>query len=297
MLERQYASAKAWVDQVTALAGWSRVWAYGFQLGDWLDPAAPPDQPAAARTDPHLVATAYFAYSARRLGETAAVLGLDHDAAQYRLLAEEVRLAFLLRYSVAPGVLSDDTETAYALALRFELFDRSDRQRAGNRLAELVAERGHRIGVGFAGVNVVSDALSLTGHTESAYSLLLQAETPSWLSMIRKGATTIWERWDSMLDDGTVNSGKMTSFNHYALGSVADWMHRVIGGVEAVEPGYRRIRFAPRPGGGLTCAATSHESPDGRVPVRGRSRTGRSKLTSRCLLAPQARSNLTGSSR
>jgi alpha-L-rhamnosidase len=81
------------------------------------------------------------------------------------------------------------------------------------------------------------------------------------------GATTVWERWDSILPDGTINSGEMTSFNHYALGAVADWMHRVVGGIAPAEPGYRTVRVAPRPGGGITWADTSLDTPHGRVAV------------------------------
>jgi len=101
----------------------------------------------------------------------------------------------------------------------------------------------------------VSDALSSGGHVDTAYDLILERECPSWLYQVEQGATTVWERWDSLLPDGTVNPGAMTSFNHYALGAVADWMHRVIAGLAPAAPGYRRIRFAPRPGGGLTSAS------------------------------------------
>jgi alpha-L-rhamnosidase len=107
----------------------------------------------------------------------------------------------------------------------------------------------------------------MTGHLDDAYRLLLQRECPSWLYSVSMGATTIWERWDSMLPDGTINPGQMTSFNHYALGAIADWMHRVIGGITPAEPGYRTVRIAPRPGGGLTWAETSLDTPHGQVAV------------------------------
>jgi len=116
-------------------------------------------------------------------------------------------------------------------------------------------------------VNLVSDALTRAGSLDTAYDLLLETESPSWLYAVTQGATTIWERWDSLLPDGTVNPGSMTSFNHYALGSVADWLHRVVAGIEAAEPGYRTIRFRPRPGGGLTHASATHETPYGTASI------------------------------
>src|SRR5690606_22868655 len=117
------------------------------------------------------------------------------------------------------------------------------RQRLGDRLADLVREDGYRIGTGFVGTPIVCDALTATGHLDAATRLLTQTENPSWLYPVTMGATTIWERWDSMLPDGTINPGQMTSFNHYALGAVADWMHRVVAGLAPLEPGYRSMRI------------------------------------------------------
>ena len=262
VLDAQYDSARAWVDQVAELAGEDRLWNTGFQLGDWLDPAAPPHDPADAKTDKHLVATAYFAWSARRLAEIAAILGRPEEA-DHRRLADEVRAAFVREYwDPQTGRLTSDAQTAYALAIRFDLLDADQRRAAGDRLAALVAEGGNRIAVGFAGVNVIADALSATGHADAAFDLLFERECPSWMYMVDQGATTIWERWDSLLPDGTVNPGRMTSFNHYALGSIADWMHRVVAGLAPAEPGYRTIRFAPTPGP-LTSASARHETPYG----------------------------------
>ena len=265
VLERQYDSAKAWVDLVTRLAGPDRLWNEGFQLGDWLDPAAPPNDPADGRTDKYLVATAYFAWSSRHLAESALVLGKNSDADHYRRISEEVRDAFVSEYVLEDGRLTSDAQAAYALALAFDLVPEELRAHAGDRLAALVRKEGNRISTGFAGTPLVCDALTDTGHLETAYDLLLERECPSWLYTVLQGGTTIWERWDSMLPDGTVNPGEMTSFNHYALGAVADWMHRVIGGIASLEPGYRRVRFAPRPGGGLTSARARHESPYGSI--------------------------------
>ncbi|WP_243231713.1 alpha-L-rhamnosidase [Microbacterium sp. CIAB417] len=256
VLRAQFDSARRWVDLIERLAGPSRLWDSGFQLGDWLDPAAPPEDPADALTDRYLVATAYFAKSARTVARIAEALELDAERMHYDALADEVVTAFAAAYVRPDGTMTSDAQTAYALALRFDLItDPALRDAAASRLAALVREAGNRIATGFVGTPLVSDALSAGGQLDAAYDLLLERECPSWLYQVEQGATTVWERWDSLLPDGTVNPGQMTSFNHYALGAVADWMHRVIAGLAPEEPGYRRIRFAPRPGGGLTSAS------------------------------------------
>ncbi|MFC3996759.1 family 78 glycoside hydrolase catalytic domain [Nocardiopsis sediminis] len=265
ILERQFDSMAAWVDEAAAAAGETRIWSAGFQYGDWLDPTAPAGRPEAAQTYPEIVATAYLARSAAIVAEAATVLGRAADAARYAALADEVRAAFHREYVSRSGRLLSDSATAYALALRFDLVeDDTERRRAADRLAEIVKGNGYKMSTGFIGTPIICDALSGNGHADTAYRLLLQTESPSWLYAVEHGATTIWERWDSLLPDGTVNPSGMTSFNHYAFGSVADWMHRVVAGLAPAEPGYRRIRVAPLPPRrGLTEASASLTTPYG----------------------------------
>ncbi|MFF7445974.1 MULTISPECIES: family 78 glycoside hydrolase catalytic domain [unclassified Streptomyces] len=263
ILRRHYPTARRWVDLVERLAGPGRLWDTGFQLGDWLDPAAPPDDPAAGRTDRYLVATAYFAHSSRHLALAADLLGKNEDAERYAHLADEVTAAFRRRYVSSTGRMTSDSPTAYALAIAFGLLTEEQLRAAGDRLAELVLADEARIATGFVGTPLICDALTQTGHLDVAYRLLTQTECPSWLYTVKQGATTIWERWDSLRPDGTLNPGGMTSFNHYALGAVADWLHRVVGGIAEAAPGYRQILFQPRPGGGITWARTRHETPYG----------------------------------
>jgi alpha-L-rhamnosidase len=180
-----------------------------------------------------------------------------------------VRRAFIAAYVRDDGLLTNDTQTAYAIALQFDLLPGpASRAAAGRRLAELVAAGGHTIQTGFIGTPLVAPALTAAGHVDAAYDLLLQQDCPSWLYALKHDATTVWERWDSMLPDGTVNPGGMTSFNHYALGAVAQWLHTDAAGLTAAAPGYREVVFRPRPGGGLTWASAAHESPYGRVAIR-----------------------------
>ena len=280
LLRRHYDAARRWVDLVARLAGPSRLWDTGFQLGDWLDPAAPANDPAAGATDRYLIATAYFAWSARHVSLAARVLGNLADAEAYGQLAEEVVRAFQGRYLMEGGRLASDSQTAYAVAIAFGLLgnDTLIRQ-AGERLAELVRDNGYRIGTGFVGTPLICDTLTSTGHVAEAYRLLTQTEYPSWLYPVTQGATTVWERWDSLRPDGTLNPDGMTSFNHVALGSVADWLHRVVAGLAPAAPGYREILFRPRPGGGLTSASASHETPWGRAGISWRIAGGELSVT------------------
>ena len=266
-LRDAYPLMVAHMRSVGAVLATDGVWDSGFQFGDWLDPDAPADDPGKSKAPAEVVATASAFRSATLIAEAAAVLGEGADAAEFRELQGRIGAGFRARY-VRDGHVESDSATAYALAIAFGLLDDADLQRAGDRLAELVRAAGHRISTGFAGTPFVNDALTMTGHLDDAYALLLQREAPSWLYAVTMGATTIWERWDSMLPDGSINPGEMTSFNHYAFGAVADWMHRTVGGLAPLEAGYRRILVAPQPGGGLTWAQTSLETPHGRAVVR-----------------------------
>lgn len=264
ILEDQFESMKSWVDYAASVAGEERIWNSGFQFGDWLDPTAPPQEPWKARTAKEIVATAYFAHSAELTSRAAEVIGRQKDASTYRSLAADIKVRFCSNYVSAVGRIMSDSETAYALALVFNLYEtENQRQCGGKRLSELVMEGGYRIRTGFLGTPLICEALSMTGHYKTAYRLLFQKECPSWLYPVTMGGTTIWERWDSLLPDGSINPGEMTSFNHYALGSVGDWLHRHIGGIEPASPGYRKIRFAPRPGGGISWSRASYMTPFG----------------------------------
>jgi alpha-L-rhamnosidase len=264
ILAAQFESMCAWVDLVTALAGEKRLWNRGFQFGDWLDPSAPADRPGAGPTNPYVVATAYYARSAELLGQIAGVLGRAEDAARYLRLAAEVRDAFDAEYVTPAGRVLSDSETAYALALQFGLLqDAKQRRRAGERLAALVRNSGYHISTGYVGTPLICDALCSVGEYDTTFHLLKQQGCPAWLYPVTMGATTIWERWDSLRPDGSVNPNSMTSFNHYALGAIADWLHRTVAGLAPAAPAYSHIAIRPYPGGGLTRARARHITPYG----------------------------------
>ncbi|MES2093551.1 MAG: family 78 glycoside hydrolase catalytic domain [Actinomycetota bacterium] len=267
ILVNQFESMVSHVRRVRSLLSPNGLWDTGFQFGDWLDPDAPPEDPIKAKADFGVVATACAYRSAAILAEVAQLLGREAEHAEFAEIAANLRSAFTEHYVDGGRVFSDCT-TVYSLSIVFGLLDTADEDAAGSRLAELVAESGYRISTGFAGTPFITDALTRTGHLDDAYKLLLQRDCPSWLYPVTMGATTIWERWDSMLPDGSINPGEMTSFNHYALGAVADWMHRVVGGIAPLAPGYSKVLIAPQPGGGLTEAETALETPHGRIAVR-----------------------------
>jgi alpha-L-rhamnosidase len=264
VLATQFDSMKAWADTLIGLAGERHLWEGMFQFGDWLDPDAPADHPADAKTDADLVASAHLFKSVDIVSKAASVLGESEVAAEYAAIAEQVRTAFLREYVADSGRMISDAQTGYGLGIMFGLYqDAEQKQRMGDRLAWLVKAAGYRIGTGFVGTPLVAEALAVTGHLDVAGRLLTQTENPSWLYPVTMGATTIWERWDSMLEDGSINPGEMTSFNHYALGAIADWMHRSLAGLAPASPGYREIRVAPQLVQGFDWAKTSHETPYG----------------------------------
>jgi alpha-L-rhamnosidase len=279
ILARQLPSMRGWVDRIVGLAGPDRLWSGGFQYGDWLDPSAPPEEANRAKADPDVVATAHLARSAWILAESARLLGRDDEAEKYRLLAHEVRSTFAQAFVTPSGRIFSDAQTVYALAIEWDLLPEAhQREEAGRRLADLVRTAGFRIATGFVGTPLVCDALTNTGHAEVAYRLLLQTRCPSWLYPVTMGATTVWERWDSLRPDGSVNPGGMTSFNHYALGAVADWLHRRVAGLAPAAAGYRSLTVHPLPTEELTRASARHLTPYGEASVAWQRSGGRLRL-------------------
>jgi alpha-L-rhamnosidase len=255
LLERQYPSMRKYVEYERAVAGDKLLWASGQHFGDWLAFATTRSDYPGATTDKDLIATAFFAHSADLLARAAQVLGRTDDAREYRALFDRVRAAWSREYVTMSGRLSSNTQTAYALALEFNLLPEQLRDDAGRRLAADVRQFGH-LTTGFLGTPYLTDALTGTGHLDEAYLLLLNKKYPSWLYPITRGATTIWERWDGEKPDSTFQDVGMNSFNHYAYGAIGNWMVRVVAGldIDSTAPAYKHLIVRPRPGGGLTSA-------------------------------------------
>jgi len=265
LLEDHLPQAQNWIDigiPRNNVGLWNRD---AFQYGDWLDPLAPPWDAHAATTHPVLVADAYLVYMTSILSTIAKVLHKDDLVQKYEEQHLQLREQFHQAW-VHQGALANHTQTAYALALAFDLLvDETEHKNAVSSLRSIIADNKYLVGTGFAGTPALGTALRKFGATEDFYKMLSQTSVPSWLYQVVQNATTTWERWDSLLADGSVNNGGMTSFNHYAFGSVADWMHTVIGGIGPAEPGWKRITFSPIPGGDVTSAKAKFLSPYGEV--------------------------------
>jgi len=268
ILEVQYPSMKAWVEYMRREAGEDLIWDTGFHFGDWL--AFVPEENVrraypGATTGRDFLATAYFAYSTRLLAQAAEVIGKTDEARHYRQLYEAIREAFNREFVTPNGRVAQATQTAYTLAIQFDLLPEHLRAEAGRRLAEDVRAHNMHLTTGFLGTPQLLHALSNTGQLDVAYTLLRQTTYPSWLYQVKMGATTMWERWDSIKPDSTFQDPSMNSFNHYAYGSVGDWMYRVVAGIDTETPGYQRLRIAPQPGGGLKWVQARYHSLYGEV--------------------------------
>ena len=264
ILEDQYESMQAWVEYQRRTAGESYLWNTGRHFGDWLAYATTRSDYPGATTDKDLLATAFFAYSTSLLQKTAEVLGKDADAGEYELLFENIKEAFNEEFITPNGRMSSNTQTAYVIALAFNLFPDDQVEDASKRLADDVKSFGH-LTTGFLGANLINLVLSKYGYTDLAYMLLNRTKYPSWLYPVTKGATTIWERWDGIKTDGSFQNAGMNSFNHYAYGAVGDWMYRTITGINQTTPGFKSFSIKPEIGGDLTYAKASFNSMYGEI--------------------------------
>lgn len=265
LLEEHYPAMQAWISYLEEHSeGYLRP-AEGY--GDWLnvDDETPKD----------VIGTAYFAHSATLVAEMAATLGHDEDAQRYEQLAADVRAAFVEAYVDDEGRVEGDSQTAYVLALGFDVLPDELRDQAANRLVELIKARDWHLSTGFLGTPDLLPVLTETGHMDVAYRLIMQDTFPSWGYQIANGATTMWEHWDSIKPDGTFQDPAMNSFNHYAYGAVGEWMFRNIAGIQQAAPGFERIVIHPRPGADLDHASASYQSAMGEIATSWR-RTERS---------------------
>lgn len=269
LLQEHSAQGVGWLDKgiYRNEAGlWNR---QTFQYGDWLDPKSPPDNPGQATTHKFLVADAYLVRMTEVMSDITASLGQTALSEKYATQHKHLKAQFQKTWVNVEGALANRTQTAYSLAISFGLLEEDKKHTAAKTLHDIVAANNHLIGTGFAGTPVLSDALKSINATEDFYRILLQTKVPSWLYQVDMGATTIWERWDSMLPNRQLNPGEMTSFNHYAYGSVAQFLHETVGGLapDKDNPGYKTVVVAPIPGGGITSANAKHLGPYGMVEV------------------------------
>jgi alpha-L-rhamnosidase len=271
ILEQQFESMCAWVDYIRKtddVAGGKRLWTTGFHFGDWLSlDGNDPNSPFGG-TPEDFISSAYYFYSATLTARAAAVLGKTKQAAEYNALAAEVKAAIQKEYFSATGRLAINTQTGLVLALFMDLAPVEFRTRVTRDLAARLRRDKVHLRTGFVGTPCLCRVLSNCGANELAYQLLLNEDHPSWLYAVNLGATTIWERWNSLKPDGTFSSTEMNSFNHYAYGSIVEWMYRDMCGLnpsagDDMVTGFRRARIAPKPDKSMQWAKASYRSAAG----------------------------------
>lgn len=287
-LEAQYESMKAWVEYVRGRAthtNWFKylsprylldkerrsrqrwIWDTNYHWGEWLEPG----EAGGLKTllgilkrrflGAPVLATAYFAYSTRILARAAEVLGKDEDAAFYGALADQIKAAYAAEFIGKDGRINPDRQASYVRVLAFDLAPEHLKPAIVEHLVRLVRASGNHVGTGFLSTVFLCDVLAENGRLDVAYDLLTQKTPPSWLYAVTKGATTIWETWEGIDAAGEPHA----SLNHYSPGAVVNFLHRKVAGIEAVEPGYKRIRIRPMPGGGLLSTRASYDSVHGRI--------------------------------
>lgn len=261
LLAEQYDSMKRWINYIHAQGENPYLWNTGFHFGDWLGLDSKPDSYIGA-TDKDFIATAFYAYSVSLTRKAAEVLGKKEDAVYYDNLHDNIVAAFQDEFVTPAGKLAVPTQTAHVLALHFDLLDATARKRTMDQLGKLVADAGNHLTTGFVGTPYLNPVLSDTGHHDLAYTLLFQEDYPSWLYQVTQGATTVWEHWDGIREDGSLWSADMNSFNHYAYGAIGEWLYRYVAGINTDEhqPGFRIMHIKPKPGPGLEWVEASFET-------------------------------------
>lgn len=255
VLQEHYDAMERWIEYCKGTAPQLLRPAQGY--GDWLS--------IKADTPKDVLATAYFAYSAKLTAKIAEALGKKQDVAQYSRLYGEIKKAFNEAYVSEDGRIKGETQTVYVLALAFDLLPEEKRARATQYLVEDIKNRGWHLSTGFVGTKDLMMTLTRFGWTDAAYRLFHNDTFPSWGFSIKHGATSIWERWDGWTPEKGFQDPGMNSFAHYSFGAVAEWMFRIICGIDTDGPAYKQIVIHPRPGGKLTYAKASYESIHGEI--------------------------------
>lgn len=246
ILRQNYSSMKAWVDWISQSTSTPNLWTGCFQFGDWLsldgeNPAMP-----TGKTDEDFIASVYYYYSSSIVSAAAKVLGHQEDAAKYAEQAKAIKQAIRAEYITNNGRLAIDTQTAYALALRFDLIPEEQKKRVVSDLVTRLGKDNNHLKTGFVGTPLICQVLSENGEHKLATQIFLNEDFPSWLYAVNLGATTIWERWNSVLPDGSMNPEGMNSLNHYSIGAIMQWVYQQVLGLHHQENGYQKVEFAPQ---------------------------------------------------
>ncbi|MBI0120479.1 family 78 glycoside hydrolase catalytic domain [Lactobacillus sp. M0398] len=246
ILRQNYSSMKAWVDWIGQATTTKNLWTGCFQFGDWLsldgeNPAIP-----SGKTDEDYIASIYYAYSSWIVAQAARILGNTTDAQEYDRQSQAIKKAIRDEFITKNGRLAIDTQTAYALALHFELVPEEQKKRVVNDLVQRLKKDHNHLQTGFIGTPFICQVLSENGEHKLATQIFLNEDFPSWLYEVILGATTIWERWNSVLPDGSMNPAGMNSLNHYSIGAIMQWVYQQVLGLRKQNNGYQNVLFAPQ---------------------------------------------------
>lgn len=266
MLAEQFPMMKSWVDYVRSKTSDNGLWQTGFQYGDWLAldiEAGSTDRTGG--TDKYLVANAYYAYSTGIVRDAAKVLGYEEEAKEYGRLYDEIVDAINLEFVTGSGRLVCETQTACVLMLHFHLVKPEFRKRVLETLTQNVGAHHNHLTTGFVGTPYLCHCLSDNGQHELADEIFMKEDFPGWFYAVKKGATTIWERWNSVLPNGDFDASGMNSLNHYAYGSIGSWLYEKAAGIRPEEPGYKKIRIQPMLTKGMTEVSAFYESVYGTI--------------------------------
>lgn len=245
-LESYYPMMKDWVDKITkedAARGQRYLFDYGNQMGDWLALDGRTEQSMKGGTDDYFIGSCYYAMSVQKTAKAASVLGYQSDVKTYNALYRKIYQAILREYYTVTGRLSIDTQTGYLVALYSGIYP--DKERIVSGLKERLYKDCYKMKGGFVGAPIMCKVMADNGLEEEAFYFLLQNGYPGWVHCIELGATTIWERWNSVLDDGTMSGTMMNSLNHYAYGAIVEYLYQNVAGIRVLEPGFRKVQISP----------------------------------------------------
>ena len=265
ILKENWKCMHEWVDYIKNNCGENDLWQSGFQYGDWLALDKEESADRTGATDKYMIANAYYLYVTELVKKTAEVMGKDEEAKKYADLYETTLDAFQREYYTETGRIVSETQTGAIISLYFNLAREKDRKRILNTLLTNIGNHKNHLATGFVGTPYICHTLSENGAHEMAATLFMKEDYPSWLYAVNMGATTIWERWNSIKPDGTFDESGMNSLNHYAYGSVGDWMYRKVVGLSQLEPGYKRFQVKPMFVKGIEEWGTEFESVYGKI--------------------------------
>lgn len=267
-LRENYPMMKDWVDKITKedkARGQKYLYDFGNQLGDWLALDGRTGQSMEGGTDAYYIGSNYYAMSVQKTATAAEILGYKEDEAYYKDLYEKIKAAIIREYFTETGRLAIDSQTGYIVALYSGIYRDKEAVVAG--LKARFYKDCYKLKGGFTGAPILCRVLAENGFEEDAFYFLMQEEYPGWMHCINLGATTIWERWNSVLDDGHLSGIMMNSLNHYSYGAIVEYLYRDVAGLKALEPGFKKALITPLMNGKLKYMNMTYDSAYGEYKV------------------------------